>query len=830
MRKPRGLGRKPAGAAVRGVGDRDGKSSRRESPKSRAGPSYPPSASADQVPNPMNNRSNPSFALFASRSRRGWFAGSLLTAGLLLPATAQINSPQAASSSAEGDVVELSAFNVSAEPEDRYRAGDAISAVRVRAPLLDTPSSISVVTRDMMDDLAPTRMFDAVRYIAGAQEGRGIQFQDRIILRGFESTGTRTVDNFLQPGDADNLNEAVIDRIEVIKGPNAILSPAGAPGGSVNVVTKSPLYTQERSISALIGLFDAQKVQVDMTGPFSPASPFAYRLIASGQDTRRYWSSDAKLQTGAIAPMVSWQISDRTMLTVKLIAAEAWIFREPLLIVDANTTADTKKPRLAPGLQPKSLNGIQPWSHVGTHTADLFAQLTHTFNDNWSLRAAVNGRYYYEDSDQQFLNTPSLNNRYNPYTGVLTQDYVWALQDATQPHDATTNPYIATLSPFYDPTGIPSRRDTQSTRRKTFNVQTDVLARYQFDEVSSQTVFGMGLSRQDQYGRGYNITMPLIDLTQPTVYTKPDPAPGQNFAYYNENEFTNWQFYLNQRFGFFDDRFFLTGSVLNYKTKTTARNVLAGTAPSILDDDKTMYNAAAMFKVRDNVSIYYSFSQNSAPVIANNAPLWRDGEQDEIGIKSEFFDRRLSLGAAYYEITQTNVTIPNPAYQTDPTAPQTLVSNFGNKGWEVELMGSLTPDLSVIANYSKVDMSDSLGRDVRAVADKTWALLFNYRFPEGTFSNLSITAGLNYVGRRAGDIPVNYTPLGVVGQVSFYLEPYYATNLGVTYRWKDTTFRLIVDNVLDDKDFIVVAGGRVSGTGITTQPGTNVRLSVMYEF
>src|SRR5690606_8384931 len=276
---------------------------------------------------PMNNRSNPSFALFAFRSRRGWFAGSLLTAGLLLPATAQINSPQAASSSAEGDVVELSAFNVSAEPEDRYRAGDAISAVRVRAPLLDTPSSISVVTRDMMDDLAPTRMFDAVRYIAGAQEGRGIQFQDRIILRGFESTGTRTVDNFLQPGDADNLNEAVIDRIEVIKGPNAILSPAGAPGGSVNVVTKSPLYTQERSISALIGLFDAQKVQVDMTGPFSPASPFAYRLIASGQDTRRYWSSDAKLQTGAIAPMVSWQISDRTMLTVKLIAAEAWIFR-----------------------------------------------------------------------------------------------------------------------------------------------------------------------------------------------------------------------------------------------------------------------------------------------------------------------------------------------------------------------------------------------------------------------------------------------------------------------------------------------------------------------
>ena len=51
-----------------------------------------------------------------------------------------------------------------------------------------------------------------------------------MILRGFEVTGQRTVDNFIQPGDADNVNETIIDRIEISKGPNAILSPAGAPG------------------------------------------------------------------------------------------------------------------------------------------------------------------------------------------------------------------------------------------------------------------------------------------------------------------------------------------------------------------------------------------------------------------------------------------------------------------------------------------------------------------------------------------------------------------------------------------------------------------------
>ncbi len=755
--------------------------------------------------------------------------------GLLLGLTAAAPSSWSqapSSSSTDDEVVELSAFNVSTEAEDRYRAADAISAVRVRAPLLDTPSSISVVTRDMMDDLAPTRIFDVTRYVAGVQEGRGIQFQDRVILRGFESTGQRTVDNFLQPGDADNINEAVIDRIEVTKGPNAILQPSGAPGGAVNVVTKAPMYTTRRSVTGIVGLFDAQKVTLDMTGAFSPGSPFAYRLVAAGQDTRRYWSSDARLRTAAVAPMFSWKISEATQLTVKLIAAESWIFREPLLILDPNTTASTKDPKLGPGLRPKSLNGIQDWSHVGTHTADLFAQLTHTFNEHISLRFGANGRYYFEDSDQQFLSTPSLNNRYNPYTGELTQDYTWALQTAGQPHDATTNPYVPTFSAFYNPTGIPSRRDVQATRRKTGNFQLDVLARYQFGEVSSQTVFGAGLSRQNAYGRGRNVTMPLIDLTldqQP--YARPEPAAGQPFAFYNNNTFTNWQFYLNERLGFFNDRLFVTGGVLRFETKTTSRNVLTGAAPGVLDDGKDMYMGAILFKVRDNVALYYSHSTNSSPTIANNEPLWRDGEQDEFGFKTEFFNRRLAINGAYFEITQTNVTIPNPARQTDPTAPEQLVSDFGNKGWELEVVGSLTPQLSAIATYSHLDMKDSLGRRVRAVADETASLLLNYRFAEASsFNNLSVYLGVNYVGERAGDIPINYTPLQVVGKVSFYLKDYFATTVGATYRWNNYTFRLIVDNLLDEKDFISVAGGRVSGTGITTQPGLNAKLAITLNF
>jgi iron complex outermembrane receptor protein len=730
--------------------------------------------------------------------------------------------PPAPVPAAPPDVVVLPTFTVSETTVDRYRAADAISAIRVRAALIDTPSSISVLTRDIIDDLAPTRIFDAARYIAGVQEGRGIQFQDRMILRGFESNGQRTVDNFLQPEDADNVDEVVIDRIEISKGPNAILSPAGAPGGSITIITTSPLYQREHNVTAVLGLFDAQKLSVDLTGPFSEGSRFAYRLIGSLQDTRRYWSSDARLRGKVLAPMFSYRISDRTQLTVKLIAAEHWIFREPLLILDPAVDGRTREPFLAPGLSRRGRNGIQPWSHVGTHNADLFALLTSSLTDNISFRFAANGRYYFEDSTQEFLSTPSLTNRYNPMTGELTQDYVWAL-------DPATGAYAATISPLFDPASIPVRGDKQATRRKIVSVQSDLAARYRFGGVTSQTIAGLALSRRTHYGRGVSGALPGIDLSHPEL--RAEPVWSGAWAFSNDSQFTNWQSYANQRLGFFGDRVQLTGGVLHYDTYTYARNHLDGSAPGVLDGSKNMWMASALVKPRPNVAVYYSHSNNSTPVVANNLPLWRDGVQDEIGFKSEFFRQRLSFNVAYFEIAQTNVNVPNPDRQTDPTAPEQLVSNLENHGLEFELVGGLTPNLSVLASYARLKMRDRLGRPVRAVAGQSASLLLNYRFRFGRLEGLSLHAGVSYSGRRAGDTPINFTPLNVVGQTSFFLQPYAVTTFGAAYRWRERyLFRLNIDNVLDDKGYIQQAGGRVSGTGITTAPGLNVKLSTTVRF
>jgi iron complex outermembrane receptor protein len=766
-----------------------------------------------------------------SSARGGLLA--LLLAPLAL--SAQTAAPTAAAPEPvnKDEVVVLSPFTVSADNSDRYRAAEAISAVRIRTALIDTPSSISVITRDMMNDLSPTRVFDVTRFVAGVQEGRGIQFQDRMIIRGFETqNGARTVDNFLQSADADNVEEAVIDRIEVTKGPNAILSPAGAPGGSLNIITKSPTWTRQNSLTAQVGLYDAQKVTADLGGAFSPGSPFAYRLVGSYQNTVRYWSDDTKMKNMAFAPMFSWRISDTSMLTLKYIYASHEIPREPLFIISPDTTATSGDPKLYPGIDPSGLNGIQPWSHVDTESQDMFAVYTTSFNEHINLRVAGNYRMYHEESDQNFLSTPGLSNRYNPYTGILTQDSTWALQNSSLPHNATTNPYVPTASPWINPTAIPNRGNIQDTNRDTYSLQADLAGNYKFGSLSSQTVIGAAYSNQEATGFNKDGTMPAINLFAPVAAYPVYPANWPTTANNSATSYENTQLYLSERLGFFNDRLYLSGGIMNYSTVTKNWNYFTNSVPTVLDDSKSMWSAGVLFKVRDNVSLYYNHSTNASPVIANNLPLWREGLQDEFGVKTEFFDRRLSVNLAYFEISQTNVTVPNPAYQTDPTQPQTLVSDLTNEGFEIELMGSITKNLSAIATYSHLKMRDALGRNVRMVADDTASLLLNYRFADGAAKGLSVNFGLTYTGERAGDTPDgNFTQLNVVKQVSYYTQPQYTTVLSASYRLNDQwLFRLNVDNIFDDADYVSVGGGRISGTGLTTQPGINVRFSTTFNF
>jgi len=343
-------------------------------------------------------------------------------------------------------------------------------------------------------------------------------------------------------------------------------------------------------------------------------------------------------------------------------------------------------------------------------------------------------------------------------------------------------------------------------------------------------VMGAAVNHFDSVNLDRSGTLPSLDLTHPDLLAT--PVWSSTLAADNRAKQNTWQAYLNQRTTFFSDRLQVSGGVLHYSVYMKNRSQLDPTAaPSVLDDSRSLWLASVLYKLRSDTSIYYTRSTNSTPVIANNLPLWRDGKQDEIGLKSEFFRQRLALNLAAFRIRQTNVSVPNPDHQTDPLAPEQLISDLSDRGFEAELTGGLTPNLSVIAAFTALHLRDTLGRPVRAVADHNSALLLNYRVPLPGANRLSVFFGVNRAGARPGDATsVNFTPLGVATKPSFQIPAYNVTNCGAAYRWGRYVLRLNVDNIFDDKNYLQTAGGRVSGTGLTTATGRNAKFSTTVEF
>ncbi|MEO6873847.1 MAG: TonB-dependent receptor plug domain-containing protein, partial [Opitutaceae bacterium] len=214
------------------------------------------------------------------------------------------------------EVVNLSKFEVSGAQPNRYEASDVSSGGRVRTNLFDSPQTINVVTSDLLKDVDAVRILDALKYVPGITESTIPNGLDRITVRGFQIDGA-TVDGFYDITQG-NIDPVTIDRIEVVKGPNAILSPTGSPGGTINNVTKKPLFTSPTTtLRTQYGVYDAGSVELDSTGRIGDASSkFAYRMIADIRDYDNYYGNTST-KGHTIAPSLAYQFNPTTKLVVQ---------------------------------------------------------------------------------------------------------------------------------------------------------------------------------------------------------------------------------------------------------------------------------------------------------------------------------------------------------------------------------------------------------------------------------------------------------------------------------------------------------------------------------
>jgi len=792
------------------------------------------------------------------------FAAVLLLGSSLLHA----QTPPAPSSESSEETIKLPSFSVTGTAADPYRATEVTSISRISGSILDAPLSVNVVPRELMNDLGASVSYDVTRYFAGVSGGRGAGvggIMDRQNFRGFESF-SKTIDNFssfLLPtgsGFQANFDPAFIDRSELVMGPDTILSPTGSPGGSINIITKSPQYKESNEVTGQVGNYAAQKITFDSTGPvpvgLGHSDKLAYRVIASYQDTKTFEPGKVKQFNGSV--QFGYKFSDTSKLTFKWFGQDWNAYGaqtnpnnngEIIGITSGVINGVTLDSKALSGFRYDGWNGSTRWSNRHDRTNIGEIEYTGTIADRVSVRLAADEIY---DEFTQDVGYPNV----NPSDIWDNNGNVIGIKDAA-----------GTSS---DPKNLSELAQIVHQVNYDEQLQNDYAANFHAGGVSIQPIVGWAYqqgseptntNRQDKNVAG---SMPNTNLYATDNYAPPHPAYSLYTSSYSEQveHAWLWQAYNVNKVGFLDDKILLTGGVARTWAKafvytdttpgTTIHSLGPGNVvqPAVVTSSPSAgkivansfnytgnplqptqkgyqdtYLGGVLLKPLKNVSVYYSFSTNAA--IPGNTPvLWQRGKQHEFGVKSEFFNQRLAISADHFQITQQNFATVNPAHNVDATQPATILGTGANHGFEFNVVGGLTPNLSVVASYTRMKLRNSAGQRLRNIPDNLANLLLNYHFTEGTLKNLSVFAGVVHVGNVAGETPGGGNVGGAVGLPGFYVAAYTVTNAGATYTWNRYRFNLNVDNAFDQKFWWQPA----SRQSVSPYPGITVRFSTTVHF
>jgi len=749
----------------------------------------------------------------ASHDASVWRAALLVA--LVVPATlvAQTqNQPQPAAGEAAGaDVVQLSPFTVSAETVGRYATTEATSGSRVAVPLMDSTQHVSVVTRDLMNDIGIGRLLDAAKYVAGVSEATIPNAQDRTNLRGFQVDGV-TLDGFAY-FSFGQLDPVVVDRIEVVKGPNAILAPQGIPGGTENVVSKRPTFANGGYVSAEVGQWSGERFEFDVNQVLAPGKA-ALRVVGAAQDGNDYPGDPDFHRSFIVMPMVTYRFSPATQLTVQV---EAYSYRQlDYLGIPLDPTVGTNDAaRLISGV-PRSAVFIDPDTYRYQKAVHARVFFTSNITDNFAMRLAGNWIASKASSAQSNLSgsNPMV---INPATGAYS----------ASPTATITRTYTRSFTNNVQP-------------RRNFDLQNDFLYHLKSNSVDSRTVFGYWLNQSLEDQWNYNYSKPAFNID---AYT---PAAPTFTGMGGSPTFTRRviQGYASETLSLLDDHLILNGGVAqasyqnhNFNKTPTASDIYN---PASNNQHATMPSYGVVVKPVREVSLFYGFSKQSTAIDPSTTTLipykLQTSRQNEYGMRIQVLGNKIYATVSHFDIKQNNFSVPNPANLTVPPPVPTLPPLFMDRhahGWEFEFTAALTSSFSLIGNYTSFKNRNPFDQVFRGNAEKSGAVWGSYAVKDGALKGLTVGVGLDYLDRRPGDAPSGSptsasTPTHLImPQPTFWLPARTLVNASISYSWaKHYRIQLNLDNITN-QDYLAAAINRNM-----VVPGTpfDARLTVTYSF
>jgi len=633
---------------------------------------------------------------------------------------------QATTVTGEGD------YETAQGPVKGYHATRSASATRTDTSIHETPQSISVVSKDVVEDLGATRLQDALDYAGGVGRANnfGGQGLTTFTVRGF-TTGEFYRNGFPINRGYPNMPDAnTIERLEVLRGPATMLYGRGDPGGTFNVVSKQPLAERTVTLGSQLNDQGMQRGTLDASGPLDEEGRLAYRLnvVGEGGDTFRDHVSTERY---GVTPVLTWQASDDTKV----------IFEGDFM--RNNHPLDRGLTRFANQAGTPSRDTFWGDKDVGKlHNDNNMAQLRfeHMLNDSWTL----GGGFQWLDGTLQG-NAIEANG-----PGSLSADGRTLQRNFNyRKLEWTDKDYQLNLTGHFSTGGFDHT----------------LLTGIEYEDYDYQSIIQRSSAAAGTYP--IDIFNPVYGQTRPPL-TRTPTHDKENLKTYAA--FVQDQVALTERLKV------LAGARFE-RFEHDYESYVTGVKPWQAADNAVTPRLGVIYDLTDTVAVYAdaarSFKPNTGASREGGGFAPEKGKSYEMGIKWEALDRQLSVDAAIYQIEKKNVLTTDPVDSTFSVA----AGQVRSRGFDLNVAGNLTPEWRVIGGYAYVDAEVTRDNTLRSgtrllnIPRNSFSLLNVYEFQDGALKGLGLGAGGKYVDERAGQTANSAFSMGaytVVDLLSYY--------------------------------------------------------------
>jgi iron complex outermembrane receptor protein len=657
-----------------------------------------------------------------------------------------------------------------------YRALTASSATKTDTPIERLPQNIVVIPRSVIEDQGATTVTEAITNVSNVRTvdtrmiGNVEQVPVRIRGFGAEMWIDGYPGNLFLAGDRDGL--ANVERIEVLKGPNALLygGGAGSPvGGTINVISKLPTDKAKYEVGGTFGSYQYWNPYFDINQPLNDAKTALFRITGEYGQSRNFTDVLTPSHYN-INPTLTLTNREDTSLTIQGFVSEQRQQAYPGLPVDGTLFGAYRVRRELYFGDPNI-----PESYSRLHGATV--TLDHEFNNVWS--ANIKARWS-QSEFRQFSQSP--------------------LNDAT----------FTGGTPVFPPALFDVNNVDVLDRQQEFSINPSLKARFAVGPTTNTLLFGADYSRVNDAGYMNTDLLGLlgatVDLSSPNPvfprFTTPDPS-SPTFVQFNkfDNSYLTKALYTQLQSTIYDRIHLLAGVRLN--SIDTSYNEFATAPPGIFKTDatKALPRTGIVFDVLKGFSLYASYGEGmkwtpfSTAFVAGPPET---SQQREAGIKFNW-DNVLTGTVAVFDIDRQNVPYTTAAFTG-------ALSSQKSRGFETDVIFQPTRNWSVLASYGHTDaffVDDGLGpagKKLPFVPENSGRIWANYKF-DGPWTGWSAGAGIYAASSQYVDALNRWRTGG-----------YYTVDAKIAYETKNFRAAFIVKNLTGEEYYTPYTwfGGQVA--------------------